>query len=173
MKTTFLTLLLSAFLSVAQAAEHVIYIQNEQVSLRCPASWVIIGHKPQGSPSDMVAFQILNPADDGTDDSTNLSVVAFDVRGTEGMLKFTQSLTEHEEKKHPSKEVGEWAIYTWSGKQGATNYEIRDCYRTMKPFGIHVRLAVPKIAKTTKEWTDKLDADFKKLLESITVKEAK
>ena len=172
MKTALFSLFLSAFLTIANAAEHVIYIQNEQVSIRCPASWVIIAHKPSGSPSDVVAFQILNPADDGSDDSTNLSVVAFDVRQTEAMLKFTQSLLEHEKQKHTAKEVGEWAVHTWNDKQGSTSYEIRDCYRTDKPFGIHVRLAIPKMPKTTKEWTDKLNADFKKLLESITVKES-
>ncbi len=173
MKTTLFSLLLSALLSLANAAENVIHIQNGQVSVRCPTSWIIIAHKPAGSPSDVVAFQIPNPADEGSDDSANLSVVAFDVRQTEAMLKFTQGILEHEKKKHPSKEVGEWAVHTWNDKQGNTSYEIRDCYRTAKPFGLHVRLANPKLPKTTKEWSDKLDADFKKLLESITVKAPK
>lgn len=168
MKTALL-FLLSTLLSFANAAEHIIYIQNEKMSVRCPATWVIIAHQPTGTPSDAVAFQILNPAEKDSDDSTNLSVVAFDLQQTDSMLKFTQSLLEHEKQKHPAKEVGEWAVHTWEGKQGDTNYEIRDCYRTAKPFGIHVRLAIPKMPKTTKEWSDKLEGDFKKLLESITV----
>lgn len=170
MKTTLCTLLLSAFLSLANAAENVIHLQGEQVSIRCPTSWVIIAHKPAGSPTGAVAFQVLNPADEGTDDSTNLSVVAFDLRQTEAMLQFTQGILEHEKKKHPSKEIGDWAVHAWSDKQGNTSYEIRDCYRTAQPFGIHVRLAVPTLPGTTKEWAEKLDAEFKKLLEAITVK---
>ncbi len=172
MKATIIAFLLLLALSVANAAENVIHLQSEQVSLRCPASWVIIAHK-LGSPSDVVAFQILNPADDGSDNSTNLSVIAFDLRQTEAMLKFTQAILEHEKQKHPVKEAGEWAINTWSDKQGDTSYEIRDCYRTAKPFGIHVRLAIPKLPKTTKDWSDKLETDFKKLLGSITSKTSK
>lgn len=173
MKTILFSLIFSALLSDTNAAEHIIYIQNEQVCIRCPASWVIITHKPAGSPSDVVAFQILNPAEDGSEDSTNLSVVAFDLRRTEAMLKFTQLLLDHEKRKHAAKEIGEWAVYTWNDKQGETSYEIRDYYRTSKPFGVHVRLAIPKLPKTTRKWTDKLDADLNKLLESTTMKESK
>lgn len=120
-----------------------------------------------------MAFQILNPADEGSGDSTNLSVVAYDMRETEAMVKFTSSLLEHEEQKHAATEMGDWAVHKWNGKQGETNYEIRDCYRTLKDFGIHVRLAIPIIPKTAKEWSAKLDANFKKLLESIAVKDGK
>jgi len=172
MKATIIAFLFSLVLSVANTAENVIHLQDEQVSLRCPPSWIIIAHK-LGSPSDVIGFQIHNPADEGSDDSTNLSVVAWDLRQTEAMLKFTQALLEHEKQKHSVKQVGDWAINTWNDKQGDTPYEIRDCYRTAKPFGIHVRLAIPKLSKTTKEWYDKLETDFKKLLESITVKTPK
>ena len=173
MKLSLISLLLFMPFAAVNAAEHVIYIQNEQLSVSCPASWVIIAHKPTGSPSDVVAFQILNPADNGTEDSTNLSVVAWDLQQTEAMLKFTREVLDHEKQKRTPKEAGEWAIYTWTDKQGDTEYEIRDCYRTAKPFGLHVRLAIPKLAKTKKEWSDKLDTDFKKLLESITLKPSK
>jgi hypothetical protein len=173
MKTFAISLFLWSFFALANAAEHTIYIQNGQVSIKSPASWVIIAHKPAGSPSDVVAFQILNPADDGTDDSTNLAVTAFDVRDTEAMLKFTQPLLAPKKGEPAPKEVGKWVMLTQTDKQGATEYEIRDCYQTMGSFGLHVRLAFPKLPKTTKEWSAKLEADFKKLLEAIVVKEAK
>ena len=179
MKATIITFIFSLVLSVANAAENVIHLQDEQVSLRCPPSWVIIMHKLRcppswtlvghkiGVPSDVIVF---NPGDDGSDNSAFVAVVAWDLRETGAMLKFTQAILEHEKQKHTVTKVGEWAINTWNPKPSS---EMRDCYRTAKPFGILVRLGIPKLPETTKEWSDKLETDLKKLLESITVEASK
>ena len=134
----------------------------------------MLGHKI-GAPSDIIAFRILNPADKGRYNSRALAdvVVAWDLGQPEAMLKFTQAILEHEKKNHTVTKVGESVINTRNEKLGDTPYETRDCYLTAKPFGIHVRLGIEKLPKTTNEWSDKLETDFKNLLESITVKASK
>lgn len=163
---------ISAQTSQASEYENVIHLQRGNVIVRSPESWVIIKHQV-GSTSDLIAFQILDPADEGTDDSANVTVIAFDLREVHATLKFTQSLLEHGKLKHVEKEQGKWIIYTWHSKQGETNYEVRDCYLTSNKYGIYVRLAFPKLEKTTKEWSTKLDVDFKQVLEALEVRQVK
>ncbi len=175
--TTFFTIVfcasfISAQTSQASESVNVIHLQHGSVTVRSPESWVIIKHQV-GSTSDLIAFQILDPADEGTDDSTNVSVIAFDLRVVNTALKFTQSVLEHGKLKHPEKENGKWLIYTWHSKQEETNYEIRDCYLTSNQYGIYVRLAFPKLEKTTKEWSTKLEVDFKQLLDTLEVRQMK
>jgi hypothetical protein len=100
-------------------------------------------------------------------------VTAYDLGDTTAMVEFTGKMLGHDGQNQVESELGEWSINTFSGTQGSTTYEIRDCYRTLGPAGLHVRLAFPKLSQTTKEWTDRLEAQFKQFLEQIETKAAK
>lgn len=149
------------------------YLQRGRVALQATAAWEVISHKLDAS-QDVVAFQIPNTADERTQDSANVVAVVYDLSLGTNATALAQRKRESEEKSPNPSHTGEWIVHTFRGKQDATDYEIRDAYRTLdQRYGIHIRLAFPKLSQTTKEWQRSLERDFKKLLETTETKEPK
>src|SRR5690348_16795147 len=120
--------ILTALAKSAFAAENTIYLQSEHIVIHPPSTWPIIAHKLNGA-KDLAAFQIPNPADTGTSDSSNISVIAYDLKDDKSMLEFSRQLLDQGKTKHAVSEMDKWTIYTFSDKQNYTAYEIRDCYK--------------------------------------------
>jgi hypothetical protein len=149
-----------------EATGSTFHLQAGRLALRSPPTWKVIAHKLEGS-RNVVGFQIPNPADEGTADSANVMAVTYDLsRGTNVTVLAERKKMSEGRASKPS-QLKDWTIYTYRDKQGETPYEIRDAFRTLgEQYGIHVRLAFPELAKSTKEWKQTLETDFTKLLET-------
>lgn len=154
----------------AIASENTIYLHNGQLEARVPSEWVIIAHNPKGNRT-AAGFQLLgNKAEEGTGDSTNLSVTTFYLKDTESMLAFVQPLTKKPEEGERDSEFGEWAIREWSGDQGDTKYRIIDARlsHVRLSVGIHVRLAWPLLEKNPKDYENQMQIVLHTILKRIT-----
>jgi hypothetical protein len=164
-------LLLSLLLAspiAALAGENTVWIHNDKLDLRVPSEWTIIAHKPAGNRT-LIAFQLPgNPAEEGTEESTNLAVSTFNLHDTESMLAFTTPLIEEQEGAENSS-IGPWIVREWLGKQGKTPYKIADGRVTHAPIsaGIHVRLAWPSTEANPKDYDTRMMELFRKLLKEL------
>ena len=130
------------------------------------SKWAIIAHKPLGSITS-VATQIPNPADEGTQDSTNLIVTIYDNKDAQAVLSFSQmilGIKDYKEERH-----GEWKRLVWSGKQGETEYSIIDCVlqKEGNPVTVFVRLAYPILKNNSKDYEKEIRNSLNNVLESI------
>ena len=159
--------LLLAFTS-AESAENTIVLHNGKLPVKVPAEWAIIAHQPGGNRT-LVAFQTFdNPAEEGTEFSTNLVITTYNLGDAETALSFVRGLQEKQENEAES-EFGDWAIRSWSGGEGGATYQIRDarCNHPELPIGIHVRVAWPQLEGNPKEYDARMRTVLEKLLGSI------
>jgi hypothetical protein len=77
MRNIIIFCLISLFLAEANAAAYQAFsIYDNQVTFDVPADWVVI-QKDSNANVDVVVFQVKNPADEGTPDSTNVAVLVY------------------------------------------------------------------------------------------------
>jgi len=169
MKLAILSLLFSA-ITLSADTENTIHLHNGELETSSSSEWAIIAHRPAGDRT-VVAFQLFeNKAEEGTDDSTNLSIATFYLKDTESMMAFVQPLTKKAEEGEKDSEYGGWAIRDWSGKQGEVEYRISDARLTHDrlSIGIHVRLAWPLLDANPKGYEDRMKKVLQELLDGIT-----
>jgi hypothetical protein len=79
-KTLLLLMLFTA--SLASATDQVVFTIIDRVQFSVPGDWPVIASKSTAEKT-VFAFQIPNAADKRTSDSTNLSIVASDLKDTQ------------------------------------------------------------------------------------------
>jgi hypothetical protein len=137
-----------------------------RVRFTVPGNWKVISSKSD-SIVTVFAFQIPNPADDGTPDSTNLAFIASDLKDSVARSTFEKKASGREPNARERKLVEKWACTSFSGKQGTTTYEAWDCYRIVAECGVHVRLAWPHLPKNPADYDKSMQAALKDVLESV------
>ena len=141
-----------------------LFLSNEKVALLVSPKWIIIGHKLDVT-VDQVFFQVRNPADVGTPDSTNVVITVCDLDSDSGRATLAKLQRVMQSELQSSKPKGEWEVVTYRGTQGDTEYEILNCYRAFgKQLGVHCRLAYPLLKENSKEWTAELFKEFDRVL---------
>ena len=140
--------------------------RDNTVSVVVPDDWVVIGSQTK-PPKTVVAFQIPNKADEGTPDSSNLSISTFEVAETNAMQQLLARYT-------PSNVVttahGEWTVRVYRSNQEQTEYVIRDAFRRYGTFFVMVRLAWPHLKANPSDYDDRMGKSFVDVLNSISVK---
>jgi hypothetical protein len=100
----------------------------------------------------MTVFQIPNPADDGTPDSTNL-VIRFFEHGSAEAREGYAHVADAIGSSPPQPESFEgWTVYRQQGKQGAMEYSIVDAKRDLAGFSAAVRLAWPHSSRNPPDY---------------------
>jgi hypothetical protein len=145
--------------------ERIFHLSQGGILLRAPGSWQVITQKLDGS-QDVVGLRIPNPADLGTSDSANIVAISYDLSQSTNRTAFAEVKNTSASRGQKPSRFGEWSIHTFHEKQGATRYEIRDAHRGMgERYGLYVRLAFPDLPKTTQQWRQALERDFKTFLD--------
>jgi hypothetical protein len=143
--------------------------RNGSVGVNVPGDWPTPSMQPR-PPVAMVVFQIPNPADDGTADSTNLAFAVLDLDGPSGQAargKVGQAYGATP----PTKETyGGWTIYRQVATQGSTSYTILDGVRDLPQMGAAaaMRLAWPHLAKNAAGYDANMERLYRALLDGVT-----
>lgn len=166
-----LLLTLLTLLPVLNFAEtkNTIFLHDGKVTLKVPSDWVIIQHIPKGIKT-LIAFQLMNnPAEAGTQDSTNLAITTFDLRDAKMTMNFVGELIKKLKKGEKQSEYKDWAIRQWSATQGKTKYIIYDARFTLEKSsaGIHVRIAWPELDKNPKDYNKIMKTTLENILMEI------
>ena len=136
------------------------------VSYTVESDWKVLSMRTQ-PPKTAALFQIPNPADNGTPDSTNLTLMTFERDSVEASATFTKlagklrSDGRHEKHK-------QWDVFAQEAKQDSTDYSIRDAFREVPGAFVMIRIAWPHLKQNPKDFDSRMEALFHSLLDSVS-----
>jgi len=148
------------------AEERVVFSIVARIQFSVPGDWRVISSKSD-SVNTVFAFLIPNPADDGTPDSTNLVVIAYNLKEPSAKTAFEKKESSPEQSAQKGKLVDHWSCTTFSAMQGSTEYKDWDCLRRIADCGVYVRAAWPHLPKNPPEYDKTMETDLAEVLKSV------
>jgi hypothetical protein len=130
------------------------------IKFNAPPAWPVIMQKTEGNPQ-FVAFQVKDPADEGSGEATRVTVNTKLLDDTSNF----QALVNAEVDK--GKQLAEYekrddgvdaTVLRYFARNGKTRYEYRETWYLNGHVMVHVSCARPLLEKTTAQWT----ADYEK-----------
>ena len=112
-------------------------------------------------------FQLPNPADEGTPDSTNLIISIYDLKNPKGKDAIKLIGKGYGTEKPKKKELESWTLYRQSAPQGETIYTILDAKKSFKRYDVGVRLAWPQLEENEKFYDQKMQETIRSVIFSI------
>jgi hypothetical protein len=137
------------------------------VAFTAEENWHVLSMQSQ-MPIAAGVFQIPNSADSGTQDSTNLAVMFYQLDSEKGQAKFAVPVKQYGSVAPTSDFFEEWTIYRQEAKQGNTLYSVWDAKKNaVADVSVSVRLAWPHLDASSKTYAAEMDALFRAFLKSI------
>ena len=119
-------------------------------------------------PIAAAAFQIPNPADHGTADSTDLAIVLYDSHSKRARSAFASPVKQYGSVPPEIKHVAGWKVYRQEALQGSTRYTVLDAKRAgIADVLVTVRLAWPHLDSNSTEYDAAMESIFREFLASI------
>ena len=139
-----------------------------RVQFSVPADWPVIANKST-SEKTVFAFQIPNAADKGTSDSSNLSIIATDLKSAQDRDAFQKQAPSTNHNAQEKNFVEGWQCSTFSAIQGSTQteYVIGDCRRLIADCGVSVRIAWPHLPKNPPDYDKQMETVLSRFLTSV------
>jgi len=156
------------FISVwaAAATDYVELTVFERIKFSVPGNWLVIASK--STPEKTVfGFQIPNAADQGTADSSNLSIISSGLKDAHDRETFEKKASSTEEGAMEKKLVEGWRCSTLTAMQQSTQYVVWDCYRAVGHCGVSVRIAWPHLPKNPADYDNRMEAVLSDFLTSV------
>jgi hypothetical protein len=154
--------------ATAAATDVVDFTIVDRVQFSVPADWPVIANKST-SEKTVFAFQIPNAADKGTSDSSNLSIIATDLKTAQDRDSFQKhaSVTDHNAQEKIL--VEGWGCSTFLAIQHSTQaqYVILDCRRIIADCGVSVRIAWPHLPKNPPDYDKQMEMVLSNFLKSV------
>jgi hypothetical protein len=146
------------------------WVRDQTIKFVVPEDWLLVGQQPR-APKSVTAFQVPNPADVGTAESSNVMVSAFDTADADAMAAFDETSQKFREGRPVTKGdfVG-WQVFRYTNNQKGIPYRIMDAQRTIGPCIVLVRFAWPQLHNNAPDYDSKMEMAFNDLLGSINEK---
>ena len=157
---------LIAFAAPEEKVRMGIVTHTGQIGFTVGADWKVIAMQSK-LPKAVAAYQITNPADEGTPDSTNLAISLFEAASPDAKASMLSLLASKAQGKIEKKKHGDWEVLCYSGQQGATTYSIRDAFKPVADCVVMVRLAWPSLPKNPTDYDSTMEATFLAVIDSI------
>jgi hypothetical protein len=170
-KTSFVLFLFLTCLSsvtTAAATDVVDFTIVDRVQFSVPADWPVISSKST-SEKTVFAFQIPNAADNGTSDSSNLSIIATDLKTAQDRDAFQKQTSNPDQKAQEKHLVEGWGCSTFTATQHSTQtqYVIWDCRRIIADCGVAVRIAYPHLPKNPNDYDKQMETILSNFLTNV------
>ena len=170
-KKTFVPfVIVSCLLSAATAAAQdlVDFTIVDRVQFSVPGKWPVIASKST-SEKTVFAFEIPNAADNGTSDSSNLSIIATNLKSAQDRDAFQTQAPGADHDALETKLVEGWLCSTFSATQRSTQvqYVIWDCRRIIADCGLSVRVAWPHLPKNPPDYDMQMEMVLSSFLTSV------
>ena len=117
------------------------------------------------SPARVALFQIPNPADKGTSDSTNVAVRLDEIDSPQASAGLKRLQKEYA--KGTKSRIGSWEVFKSDFKQGNTNYSVRVAFRDVADVHVSIVLAWPRLSKNAVRYDSEMERIFRELLNSV------
>jgi hypothetical protein len=135
------------------------------VGFSVPKDWRVLSLQSK-PPVATVAFLALNPADEGTPDSTNVSISLIQPDTDHGRSALSRVGKSYEGDVVASSHSG-WECYSQSAHQKKTTYTILDATKSVADVIVSVRVAWPRLPKNPPSYDSEMRALFDSLLDAI------
>jgi len=149
----------SALLSAGAQTPGEFSLNEGIVKFTAPPTWPVIMQKTEGNPQ-AVAFQVKDPADEGTGEATRVTVgtkLLDDPSNFQALVNADvdkgKQMPDYEKR-----DSSDATVLRFVARNGKTRYEYRDTWYLNGHILVHVRCARPMLEKTTAQWT----ADYEK-----------
>ena len=119
------------------------------------------------APKTSAIFQINNPADDGTPDSTNLGILTFETTSAEATATFEKMAAKHRAEASARSKHGAWQLFSRQAPQGKTMYHAKYAIRDVPGAHVFVTFAWPQLPRNAPGYDAKMEATFLIFLESV------
>jgi len=175
MKRLVALVLLVAVAAAAMSAEVTDWaLMKGRLHFSAPVGWIELPRQTRET-SDIVAFQIPNPADEGTSDSANVAVTAnwslaerSIERFSEGPLRSLREMPGTIVVNDVTSADGSRTVLS-RGQQGSTPYLVIDTFGFGGGTHVWCRAAYPLLEGTSEKWNASVVRDYNTLVASITV----
>lgn len=144
-------------------------LDQDFVNFTAPPSWPVIMKKTEGNPQ-FIAFQVRDPADTGSGESTR---VVVETRLLDNSSNFQAMVNRDVDKakQMPGYERHEEGVpktaLRYFARNGKTRYEYRETWYLNGHMLVHVRCERPLLPKTTSAWTQAYNAGCAEIMDSI------
>lgn len=154
--------------AMAAATGMVDFTIVNRLQFSVPANWPVIASKST-SEKTTFAFQIPNAGDEGTSDSSNLSILATDLKTARDKDAFQKQTASNDQNAKKKKVVDGWECSTFSAMQNSTRtqYVIWDCRRIVSDSGVSVRIAWPHLPKNPPDYDNQMETVLSNFLTSV------
>lgn len=167
MRRPSIPLLLALLAPWAQAdTQMTLVTQKGHVSYMVGDDWAVLSMKTQ-TPVSAAVYQIPNPADADTPESTNLVLMLYDLATKNGRAEFERPVPDYTEEGPVQSEYQGWTVYRHSGMQNDVEYTILDARRRDVGNGevaAGVRLSWPHLPDNRADYDQEMEATFHSFL---------
>ncbi|HVF72942.1 MAG TPA: hypothetical protein VM940_15170 [Chthoniobacterales bacterium] len=136
------------------------------VSYAVGSKWKVLSMQTQ-PPTTAVAFQIANPADEGTPDSTNVAIMTFEADSKEAMASLKTLVSKIQSQAKPKKYKKDWDLYIHQDKQGQTDYVLCDAVRQVPGASVLIRISWPHLKGNAPDYDSQMEEAYLSLLDSV------
>lgn len=140
----------------------------DRVQFSVPGDWPVVANNSTNEKT-VFAFQIPNAADKATSDSSNLVIIATDLKTAQDREVFLKQSPGADHGAQEKKMAEGWACSTFSATQHSTQtrYVIWDCRRIIADCGVSVRIAWPHLPKNSPDYDNQMEVVLSNLLTSV------
>ena len=144
-------------------------IATGSVGFDIPGNWPTVAMQPR-PPIAVAAFQIPNPADAGSSDSTNVAVTVFDLADAKGRTARSNVGRSYGPNPPTTSEYHGWTVYRQEAVQGSTTYTLLDAARNFPALNAAaaMRLAWPHLASNSENYDATMDTLYRSMLDSVS-----
>jgi hypothetical protein len=161
--------LIAALCAAAGAAQAANFTLNDgAVGFSAPSDWPVIMQMSEGSPQ-VVAFQVKDPADEGTGESSRVTVTTRKLADAQAFQEFVNTSLE-KAKQTPGYEHtagGDASSLRYSGMVAKTRYQYRENYFYRNGVGVQLRCVHPTLKATTQAWLAAFDKGCDEIAASL------
>jgi len=166
MKRAFLLFSLLFGCTLGQCVELGILTNGGFVAFTVDDDWPVVSMQTH-LPVAVAAFQIPNPSDEGTSDSTNLSISLLQVDAEEGKAMLAKIGAPYGTAAPRIEKSEGWMIFRQVAMQGSTPYSVVDARKDVADVVVGVRLAWPHLANNPPDYDQTMNQKLAAILSSI------
>jgi hypothetical protein len=153
--------------AAASAVELTLITSNGYVRFAVPDEWSVLKAQTK-PPVSAMAFQVANPADEGTPHSTNVAVLLMDTK-TEAGKKAASRIGAPVGTTPPAvSREGVWTLYSQSADQGSVRYQVVDATRDVADVVVSIRFAWPELPGNGSGYSEAMRAALRGVQASVS-----
>jgi len=152
--------------SPASASGFAIVTAKGYVRFAVPDDWHLLAMQSK-PPVSVVAFQIVNPADEGTPHSTNVAISLFHVETEQGRAAVASVGHQYGVEPPSVRSQDGWSIYTQEAMQRGALYTVIDASKPFADVVVGVRFAWPHLPANAPGYADSMNEAFASLRRSV------